>query len=273
MKFTSRVMNLNFKNALAYLTFKEIEKYTFISHAFSTRLGGVSKNEYKSMNLGYKDKAEAENTEENYNIFCEALGYDKSLMVRSKQIHGTNIEVITEKNISENKMRFDDADGFVTNVPGVVLKTLHADCGSIYMIDPKNRVIGIAHAGWRGTVKKISKKLLEKFIDVYGSNPEDVVCALGPCIGSCCFEVGRDVAGEFKKLNLNGDYIKPGKEKDKFNIDLQKVNAEILQDSGILPQNIIFCDICSCCNKDWLFSHRATGGKRGNNAACISIIK
>ena len=250
-------MNLHFNGGVAYLAFKKFEKYPFISHAFSTRFGGVSKNEFSSMNFYLSGSETAENVEENYKL------------VRSRQVHGDKIKVISKECIINGNLNFLGVDGFITDIPGVVLKTSHADCCPIYMFDPVRKVVGLAHAGWRGTVSKIAENLSRNFTEKFGSKKENLICALGPCIGECCFEVGEEVKNEFENLKL--EMVFKQKENGKFNVDIKETNKRILENFGVPSENIVKSDICSCCNKDWLFSHRATKGKRGNNGAFITI--
>lgn len=269
MKFKSETMDLNFSGEVGYLTFKKFREYPNISHAFSTRYGGVSKNEFSFMNFYLAGSESAENVEENYKIFCTAMGYDRNKLVRSLQVHGDKIKVISNEDIINGNLNFSGVDGFITDVPGIVLKTSHADCCPVYMFDPVRKVVGLAHAGWRGTVSKIAENLARNFTEKFGSKTENLICALGPCIGECCFEVGEDVKNEFESLKL-GMIFKKNKN-GKFNIDIKETNKRILENCGVPSENIIKSDVCSSCNKDWLFSHRATQGKRGNNGAFITI--
>lgn len=269
MNFKSETMNLHFSGKVGYLTFKKLEKYPAISHAFSTRYGGVSKNEFSSMNFYLGDSESAENVEENYKIFCDALGYDKKNLVRSRQIHGNKIKLISKEDITNGNLNFQGIDGFITDIPGIVLKTSHADCCPVYIFDPIRKVVGLAHAGWRGTVSGIAENLAFNFTEKFGSKKDNLICALGPCIGKCCFEVGEDVKHEFDALNFDIAFKKC--KNNKFKIDIKEINKKIMENFGIPSNNIIKSDICSCCNKDLLFSNRATKGKRGNNAAFIMI--
>lgn len=265
MVFESDIMNLNFKDALGYLTFKNLEKYSFLKHAYSTRIGGVSKNYYKSLNLGFENNDDLKCVEENYNIFCNVFDIDKSLLASTYQIHEDKIKKVEKKDL-KGFTKFKDTDALITNVKGITLATLHADCLPVYMIDVKNQVIGLAHAGWKGTYKNIAGKLAKEFVKSYNSNLNNIVCAIGPGIGECCFEVGNEVLEIFKSLDIPKDYILGNK------INLLKVNKNFLIKSGVKAQNIILSDVCTMCNKDILFSHRASNGKRGNNAAFISIL-
>ncbi len=269
-------MNINFKDALGYLTFKELEKYSFIKHAFSTRLGGVSKNEFKSLNLGFLCGDDEKCVEENYKIFCESLGFNLNLLVRTQQIHEIAIKKVSMNDITGkdfNKRVFENTDGLITNEPGIVLMTSHADCPAAFMLDPIKKIVGLAHAGWRGTVKKIASNLLEAFITNYGSSKEDVICALGPSIAKCCFEVSQSLLPEFEKLGIENSYTLKSKNDGKINIDLLEVNRKILMQAGLLSKNIFKSDVCTMCNHDLLFSHRFTNGRRGSNVAIISILE
>lgn len=276
MKFQSQTMNINFKNAVGYLTFKNLEKFSFLKHCFSTRLGGVSRGQFKSMNLSYSQGDRAENVNENYRIFCNALGFNMEKLVLTSQIHGSEINCIYENDIKPgtlNNRKFSGMDGLITDIKGVTLATFHADCPAIFMVDSVKKVVGLAHAGWKGTVQEIAKKLVEKFVTCYGSSPSDLVCSLGPAIGQCCFEVSTDILPEFEKLVLPKTYLKRyDKNSDKANIDLLEVNKQILLKEGVLEENIVKSDVCTKCNHDLLFSHRATNGKRGGSAAFISIV-
>ena len=264
MIFKSQTMNINFKDAVSYLTFKDLEKYGFFKHAYSTRIGGVSENEFKSLNLGFATKDSSEKVRKNFSIFCDAFGVSEGKLAITSQIHEDEIKEV--KNISKFTV-FNNVDGLVTNEPGVTLATFHADCLAVYMIDPEKKAVGLAHAGWRGTVKNIAGKLARKLESTYGCNKENLICALGPSIGSCCFEVSSDVIQIFRSLDIPETYLKEGNK-----IDLPEVNRRLLLNEGLKDENIIKSDVCTMCFKDLLFSHRATGGKRGTNAAFISLV-
>jgi len=274
MIFKSNNMNLNFKNAVSYLSFKELDKYNFIKHGYMTRLGGVSEHEYKSLNFGFKTNDNKNNIEKNYDIFCNCINIKRNNLVLTSQIHEDNICVVNKQNInfeSDNFTRFENTDGLITDNIGICLMTFHADCAVIYMIDVRKRIIGLAHAGWRGTVKNIAGKLVQKFLNNYNSQVQDIIVALGPSIGPCCFEVDIKLLEEFRKLEIPETYIYKSKNYNKINIDLLEVNKNLVIKSGIKQENIIKSDVCTMCNHDWLFSHRATQGKRGTTGAFLML--
>ncbi len=269
MNFKSNVMNINFKNAVAYLTFKEFEKYKFINHAYSTRLGGVSTDYFKSLNLGFATADSQENIDKNYDIFFDCMGVKKEDTAITSQIHENKIKCVSRKDLKKDDLtKFEKIDGLITNEPGISLMTFHADCLAVYLIDIKNHVVGLAHAGWRGTVKRIAVKLAEVCIDFYNSSKEDMIFALGPSIGPCCFEASQEILPYFQNLGFNYKCNEEGK----FNVDLKEINRKLLMDFGISESNIISSDICTMCYKDLLFSHRATKGRRGTNCAFIKLV-
>jgi YfiH family protein len=161
----------------------------------------------------------------------------------------------------------------MTNKKDIVLFTYYADCVPLYFVDISKKVIALSHSGWRGTINRMGARTVEKMVNEYNSNPEDIICAIGPSICKKCYEVSEDVALEFKK-EFSDDEVTTfldDKGNGKFQLDLWKVNEIILLNAGIKPEHIDNRSICTCCNKDILFSHRGLNGKRGNLAAFMVI--
>ncbi len=259
-----------------FLTYNRLSELPFIRHAFSTRLGGVSQGEFTSMNLSFGRGDSDENVTENYKRFCLAAGFDYESLTASAQVHETVVRKVTAENrgVGIYKPRdMHSVDALVTNDPQVTLVTYYADCTPVFFVDPKNRAIGLAHAGWRGTVGEISRKVVEKMTEEFSTNPNDLVCAIGPVISKCCYEVSADCAGEFATLfGKDSPVIILTEKEDKFMIDLALANKLILMNAGVKEDNIVFSDLCTQCNSDLLWSHRATAGKRGTMSAFMSII-
>lgn len=275
MVFKSNTMNLNIKSAVGFLTFKKLEEYKFIRHAFSTRLGGISKNEYKSMNLRINCSDPYENVIENYKLLCNATNIDFNSLTFTAQTHTNNVRLITSKDIGagiHKPQDMNNIDALATNEKGITLVTFHADCIPIFIVDPINKAIGLAHSGWRGTASKITENLLNVMQTYYSSLPTNLICCIGPGIEKSCFEVDDSVIEEFKKSNISyqGKYIQE-KLNGKFLLDLLGLNKQILLDSGIDSDNIVMSDICTKCSNDLLFSHRQTGDKRGTMSAMIQL--
>lgn len=275
MIFASETMNLNIKDAVGYLTFKKLEECHYINHALSTRLGGVSKNEFKSMNLGFKCNDIKTNVFENYQIFCNAAGFNYNSLVASHQSHTCNVRVVGRKDAGIGILKpqnMFDIDALITNEVGVTLVTFHADCVPIFFVDSVKMVIALAHAGWRGTVNGIATEVLRLMYGKYGCNADDIICAVGPAIGGCCFEVGEDVYEKFRSLKLsNIDKIAYKDSEDRYKVDILQANKQLLISEGIKESNISVSDLCTRCCHDLLISHRATNGKRGTMAAMLCL--
>ena len=275
MIFTSSNMKLNFKDALAYLTFDKLDEIPYIRHAFSTRLGGVSVGEFNSMNMSFNRGDSVENVTENYRRLCSAIGVKFENLVASAQDHHTFVRRVTskEKGIGIYKPRdLESVDALITNERDVALVTYFADCTPLLFVDTASRAVGAAHAGWRGTVEKIGAETVKRMGEEFGTNPRNIIAAIGPAINKCCYEVDEPVAEKFRALNLDGDKFIFPKENGKYMIDLIETNRQILISAGVPNENIILSDVCTRCSSDLIWSHRATGGKRGGMCAVLQIV-
>lgn len=270
-----KTTNIRKKNGVPFITFNKLNLPGLI-HGFSTRLGGVSDGFLSSMNLSFNRGDLTENVMTNHKRFAEAVGYDYKRLVFSDQVHETRIYKVTEKDVGKGIIKKSDilnTDGLMTNVENIPLITFYADCVPIFFYDPIKRAIAINHSGWRGTVKKISVKMIKSMHDEYGSEASDIICAIGPSICKSCYEVSADVAQEFRAAYSQSEFDKMIKNigNEKYLLDLHLANYYNLTDAGINPENIDVTDICTCCNPDFLFSHRASHGKRGNLGAVIML--
>ena len=261
-----------------YLEYPMFRETGIVKHGFSTRIGGVSKGCFSSLNLSFTRGDEEEAVRENYRRISSALGFEPEDIVTSDQTHTANVRVITEKDRGNGITRprpYRDVDGMITNVPGLVLATFYADCVPLYFIDPVHKAVGLSHSGWRGTAAGIGQETVKRMQENYGSRPEDIYGAIGPSICQECYEVSKDVILEFQKSF--SEEIWPSlfykKENGKYQLNLWEANRQIFLRSGILPEHISMPGICTCCNPEFLFSHRASKGKRGNLAAFLGIKK
>ncbi len=277
---SKETMELREKGFLKYLVFPEIEKLGIVDHMFSTRLGGVSKGPYSECNLSYTRGDDKEAVDENYRRIADALGHGRELndFVLTFQTHTTNVKVVTEEDRGKGPARardYTDIDGLITNVPGIILGTFHADCPPVYFIDPVHKAIGLSHSGWKGTQGKIASVTIEKMRENYGTDPGDLICAIGPSICGTCYEIGRDVAEEFSKAfsekDLSEEEILIPYPNDKFRLYLWNAIRHTLIESGVKKENVIVTDICTRCNPELLFSHRIHGENRGNLCAFLSL--
>lgn len=267
------------KSGVTYLTFPVLDATGIVTHAFSTRMGGVSEGWYSTMNFSFTRGDNREHVLENYSRMAAALGVDRGKMVLTWQTHTTNIRVVSEDDLGKGVVEdrdYRDIDGLLTNMPGVTLVTFFADCVPLYFVDPKHHAIGLAHSGWRGTVNRMGEKMIHAMKQEYGTAPEDLICCVGPSICSDCYEVGEDVADNFRDAFSKEDcehIVLPSKSGviGKRQLDLWEANRRILMEAGVLSKNISVTDICTKCNPDKLFSHRAMGEKRGNLCAFLAL--
>ena len=268
---------INFKDNVPYISYRALDDIKWLKNGFSTRLGGVSEGVLSTMNLGFGRNDLPENVVKNHEIIANAIGFNPENIVASKQTHTTNVKIVSKKDCGKGIYRerdYDDVDGMITNEKGIVLATYFADCVPLYMVDTKNKAIGLSHSGWRGTVEKIGKVTLDLMKETYGTHPKDVIACIGPSICRDCYEVSEDVATEFEAAFK-------GREKDilinkgngKYQLDLWACNYIIFKECGVYEENIHMPDICTCHNMEMMFSHRATQGRRGNLAAFLSIDK
>ena len=273
-------MLVDTKKGVTYLQFPSLKDIDFIDHIFSTRLGGVSKGCYSEMNLSYTRGDEKEAVDENYRRIADVMGHGRTLedFVLTFQTHTTNVMVVSEKDRGKGPFidrDYTDIDGLITNVPGIILGTFHADCPPIYFVDPVNKAIGLSHSGWKGTKGNIAGATLKKMQENYGTSASDCICAIGPSICGDCYEIGQDVAEQFaeafteEELKENGILVPYPN--GKYRLFLWNAIKLCLMKAGVKEGNIIVTDICTRCNPELLFSHRIHGEKRGNLCAFLEI--
>lgn len=257
-------------DGVPYLSYPVFERTGLVAHGFSTRLGGVSKGDCATMNISTTRGDDPAAVKENTRRIAKAIGVDPADMVYTHQTHTTNVAIVGE---NDRGKRFQETDGLICNVPGICLVTFYADCVPLYFLDPVKKAVGLSHSGWRGTVGKMGKVTVEKMAETYGSDPSDIIAAVGPSICRECYEVSRDVIDAFCR-NFKEDLWQSlfyEKENGKFQLDLWRANEEVLLEAGIRKANIAVTNVCTHCNPDILFSHRATGGRRGNLSAFLSL--
>ena len=274
IKGQDRILEIEDKS-VPLLYFPILENTGIVEHCFTTRAGGVSEGIFDSLNLSFTRGDDESAVMENYDRLAAALDTRKEQFVCTDQTHTTNVIRVGKEDCGYGVTRqkpYTDVDGLVTDEPGVVLSTFFADCVPLYFVDTVNRAIGLSHSGWRGTVGRMGQRTLEKMATEFGTNPKDVVAAIGPSICQDCYEVSEDVAEEFiKEFSGHADEILINKGNGKYQLDLWKTNEIVLIEAGVKKENIAVTNICTCCNPDLLFSHRASKGKRGNLGAFMYI--
>lgn len=259
---------VNQKGTLEYLTAFALEG---TAHCFSTRFGGVSQGHLASLNLGVHRGDLRENVLENYRILGEAVGFDPRNTVFTKQIHSDIVERVGEAERGRGLLREVEmgCDGLITNVPNVALTVFSADCTPVLLYDPVRRAVGAVHAGWRGTAAQIPARAVERMGQEFGSRPEDIRAAIGPCISQCCFETDADVPeAMLKAFGQEAEQaVRP--QGEKYYVNLKELNAMALRRAGV--QQIDIAEECTACQPERFWSHRRVGNQRGSLAAIIMI--
>lgn len=256
--------NIIYRNneGIEYIQFKRLLEYPEVTHCYTMR----SNNQ---LNFQIKNR-------DFFNQSCDkiykCLELKNPLVVRPYQTHTDNVKIV--KKIE----KLEDTDGIITNKKEIALITTSADCISLLLYDPVKKAIGSIHSGWKGTLKRIIIKAIEKMITEYHSKPEDIICCICPSIRQCCFEVDEDVKdlfyNKYKNLKNIDEIIKLGdkkEDKQKYYIDTVKINIELLKNIGLKEKNIIDSNICTMCHSKEFHSYRSDGKSFGVNGAIIAI--
>ena len=265
----------NNRYVLPLLKYPLLDQTGIVEHCFTTRLGGVSKGVCTTMNFSFSRGDDPAAVMENYRRVAETFGRTVNDFVCTDQTHTTTVIRVgnDEKGYGVTKEKpYTDVDGLITNEPGVILSTFYADCVPLYFVDPVNKAIGLSHSGWRGTVGRMGQRTLDAMAETFGTKPEEVYAAVGPSICQECYEISEDVAEHFyEEFKGHGDEILINKGNGKYQLDLWKTNEIILLEAGIKREHLAVTNVCTCCNHEVLFSHRASQGKRGNLAAFLML--
>lgn len=259
-----------------YLSYPLLKKTGIVNHGFSTRIGGVSEGIFSSMNLSFSRGDDEACVRENFKRMAETIGVEPNSLVFAAQTHTTNVRKVTAEDKGKGivyPLDYQDVDGLITNESGICLTTFYADCVPLFFIDPVHRAIGLSHSGWRGTVGKMGQETLRRMKEEYGTDAKDVIAAVGPSICQDCYEVSEDVIEKFKEAfdEIYWGELFYQKENNKYQLNLWKANEIILLEAGVPKENIAVTNVCTNCNSDVLFSHRATKGERGSLAAFMAL--
>ena len=244
-----------------------------IDHGFSARTGGVSTGEYASLNLSFTRPEQRELVEQNYRIFCRAANIPVESMVMDTYEHGTTVLCVNRWDCGRGYDRpsLPFCDGLVTDDPEVTLITGHADCMAFYFYDPVKKAIGLCHAGWRGALDRIGREVIRTMHTACGSDPQDILCGVGPSICKNCFEVGDDVADAFEAAFPQCD-LRGINARGRATIDLWKVAAAQFLECGVKKEHISIMGVCTYEDAR-LYSHRRDKGHTGGMAAYLRLIK
>ncbi len=244
---------------LTLLTFPRFADSKSVKHVISTRLGGVSRGVFSSLNLSTQVGDDPLRVSQNRELFRLGAGYAKTRLVQAKQIHSDIVLKVGAGDVKSLPVSgpWKEGDALITAEKNVTLMILVADCLPVLFYDPVHQAIGLAHAGWRGTATHIAAKTLLSMGEAFGTQASEVRVALGPCIGPCCYEVGDDVKGQFDEIFPWSSEVFQKSFEGRFKLDLPEANVRQLLDLGVLPENLVRSNLCTVDRKDWFYSHRA----------------
>ena len=252
------------------LRFKEVE------HFVSTRTNGFSEFPYHSLNLGLHVGDDPGKVLKNRRRLAEALGIQLNQFTFARQIHSGNVRVVSDElrgsGSTDQEDAMEDTDAMVTDTPGICLIVLVADCVPMLFFDPNRRAIGVAHAGWRGTLQSVASNTVKTMKEAFGSCPADIMVGIGPSIGPCCYRVGPEVISQARSgLKGSSEFIVDESNGGEGSFDLWKANLEGLLHEGIERKNIEIAGMCTCHEPDLFFSYRSQRGDTGRFAAGIML--
>jgi YfiH family protein len=259
------------KNSIAYLESSLLKSCDFLTHAFCTRRGGSSRDDYKSMNMSFQEGDEEFRVLANWDKLATAFDIPLDNFLVLNQVHKDDILVIRPHGDYFTSREALNYDAVVTNRPDLAICIKTADCVPLFIVDRIKKVIAAVHAGRSGTAMGIGAKMVRLMRDEYGSLPADMLAAMGPCIGKCCYEVDTAAAQAFCGFTNAGEFLSEGGRRGKWMLDLIEANRRQLADSGLPADNIEASGLCTVCRKDAFFSYRGSGGITGRQINFMMI--
>jgi YfiH family protein len=253
-------------DTLAYYQFETFVSYSGLVHGLFTRLGGQSRPPWASLNVGHTVGDDPEAVDANHHLICQALGLGMGDLVSPHQVHSATVGVVDEQ---DRGCVREETDALITAVPGVPLLLRFADCVPLLIYDPVREVIGLAHAGWRGTLAGMARETVRAMSSAFGCYAPDLVAGIGPAIGPCCYQVGADVALAVEHTFGRHSGLLSRQNEGRWHLDLWRANQLQLAEAGV--GEIEVSGICTACHTDEWFSHRAEGGRTGRWGALISL--
>lgn len=261
----------NERNEVVYYTIPLFENTKLTRHGFSTRIGGTSRGECAAMNFSFSKKDEPGRVRENFFRLSAALDIDPASLVVTRQVHGVRCRVVRKRDAGRLVVRGGAvavADALITDQPGLTLVKHFADCVPIFLLDPVRRAVGLIHAGWRGTAAGVAGITVRAMTREYGVRPADVLAAVGPSIGPCCFEVGEEVAKFFDGRYAQAVDRTRG---PRPYVDLWRCNRDDLTAAGVDPGHIVMAGLCTACDAQTFYSHRRDRGHTGSMVAVLAL--
>jgi YfiH family protein len=265
------MFSLGKKKNIEYLQSPLLSNCDFLEHAFCTRRGGASQDEYKSLNMSFRERDEEFRVLQNWDRLATAFAIPMEQFLVVNQVHGDAIFVIKPHGSYFSTLEELNYDAIVTIRANLAICIKTADCVPVFIVDKVKKVIAVVHAGWKGSALGISAKVIRLMQKQYRSLPQDILAAIGPSIGRCCYEVDQATAVAFRGQNNSDIFLQQGKKKDKWMLDLPEANRRQLLEASIPESNIEVAGYCTTCNQDMFFSHRGSGGITGRQVNFMMI--
>jgi len=265
------MFSLEKKKNIEYLQSPLLSNCDFLEHAFCTRRGGASRDDYKSLNMSFREGDEEFRVLQNWDRLATAFAIPMEQFLVVNQVHGGAIFVIKPHGSYFSTRDELNYDAIVTSRTDLAICIKTADCVPVFIVDQVKKVIAVVHAGWKGTALEISAKVIRLMQKQYGCLPTDILAAIGPSIGKCCYDVDQATADAFRKQNNSELFLQQGPKKDKWMLDLPEANRRQILDTGVPESNIEVSGYCTVCNQDMFFSHRGSGGITGRQVNFMMI--
>jgi len=258
-------LSLHQTKAIPIYSISVLDTYPNIVQGIFTRLGGVSKAPYQSLNLSLAVGDSAQAVEKNHQLMYQAVSVDPIHTSTCHLVHGVQVLMVTQAN-QQPMMGY--ADGLITTTPNIYLTMRFADCVPLLFVDPVQQVVGVAHAGWRGTMQQMATVMVETLVDL-GCQPKNIIAIIGPSIGPCCYEVGTEVIETAQQTLPKANQLFQRHQTNNAHFDLWLANRQQLEAANV--GTIISTNLCTACHTDKFFSHRAEQGHTGRFGVIIGL--
>ena len=265
------MFRLTKKHSIEYFESSLLSECDFLTHAFCTRRGGVSEAEYDSFNISFKEGDFESRVLQNWHRLAMAFAIPMDQFLTLNQVHGNDIFIIKPFGDYYSASDALNYDAIVTRRTNLAICIKTADCVPVFIVDRIKKIIAVVHAGWKGTALEITAKVVRLLIEKYDSSPQDILTAIGPSIGQCCFEVDSAAANAFFEHKNNEAFLFPSARPSKWMLDLAEANRRQILNRGIPEANIDVSDLCTSCRQDLFFSHRGSGGITGRQVNFMMI--
>jgi len=265
------MFKLNKRHSIDYFESSYLSGCDFLTHAFCTRRGGVSEGDYASLNISFKEGDMEGSVLQNWHRLAMAFGIPIDQFLTLNQVHGDDIFIIKPFGDYYPEEGLLNYDAMVTTRENLAICVKTADCLPILMVDRVKKIIAAVHAGWKGTALEITAKVTQVLLEKFGSFEKDILAAIGPAIGLCCFEIDEEAAEGFRFQKDHEKFLFSGNLPNKWIVDLPEANRRQMVSCGIPEDNIDLAKLCTRCRPDLFFSHRGSGGVTGRQLNFIMI--